>query len=580
MNKETLVCLILLLLSGGIKISAQNLHMDVNEKGKIGYVNETGTVVYPYTLDEAYPFKNGLAKIRKGKKYGFLDQQGNLVGKMEYTAIESASNDRYKVAIGGAMRNGVLLGAQWGYLNKNAEVVVPIKYQYIGIFDDGIAAITVDGKSGFMDSEGKEIIPPVYSYTGLFNAQGFTWVNKGGKPRAGDGLIIGGKFGIIDKKGTELVPVNYAHIGIFDLPYARQNVGDLTGVHTPTSTNISYTAYSRFLVRETTDYFWFSDGNNKPGVISRTGEIIIPEGEFFLSSPPSNGLCVVTYVKKNKGNAAIYNVSEKKTYPLLSSDTIYCGSIKSGVARVYDGHEFYFFNTQGIQIGTGYTFATDFSDGVSVVSSGGKYGIMNTSGQLIVPTDCDSLGHFADGLILAKKNNLYGFFNKNGELAIPFIYNKAFDFSFGLASVMKDGKYGYINATNQSVTPFVWDDLLYNFEQQTPNSWGKKDGKWYAFNTSTNQLLFPKGYTNAGPFYPNGLAYVQVDSLYGAVNPKGEEVLPPLAVSVPILRTAHNYYQNQLPVSRINLARFLIQNSTTRNAYKLADKVADSDWDY
>jgi hypothetical protein len=46
---------------------------------KAGYINCVGEIVIPTTFEEAYPFRNGLASVKKGDRWGAIDSSGDLV---------------------------------------------------------------------------------------------------------------------------------------------------------------------------------------------------------------------------------------------------------------------------------------------------------------------------------------------------------------------------------------------------------------------------------------------------------------------------------------------------------------------
>ena len=95
-----------LLLLGGLLafagLQAQNLRPEANEKGKFGYVDNQGKKVISYKYTEAYPFEEGLAKVKKGDKYGFINPKGDAVGKIKYTLILPFTGNFCRVAGGGS----------------------------------------------------------------------------------------------------------------------------------------------------------------------------------------------------------------------------------------------------------------------------------------------------------------------------------------------------------------------------------------------------------------------------------------------------------------------------------------------
>lgn len=46
---------------------------------KAGYINRYGEVVIPAIFDHAYPFRNGLASVKKSDLWGAIDSRGELV---------------------------------------------------------------------------------------------------------------------------------------------------------------------------------------------------------------------------------------------------------------------------------------------------------------------------------------------------------------------------------------------------------------------------------------------------------------------------------------------------------------------
>ena len=56
---------------------------DQNEKGKYGYLNDDGSVAIKYAYDDATAFVDGRAKVRKGNKWGYIDETGLEVIKIK-----------------------------------------------------------------------------------------------------------------------------------------------------------------------------------------------------------------------------------------------------------------------------------------------------------------------------------------------------------------------------------------------------------------------------------------------------------------------------------------------------------------
>ncbi|MBR5334346.1 MAG: WG repeat-containing protein, partial [Alistipes sp.] len=75
-------------------------------------------------------------------------------------------------------------------IRQTGEVVVPVKYDWIGGFNDGLAKVKLNGKYGLIDKTGKEITPVKYGKIYDFR-EGLA------------GVELNGKYGFIDKTGKE-----------------------------------------------------------------------------------------------------------------------------------------------------------------------------------------------------------------------------------------------------------------------------------------------------------------------------------------------------------------------------------------
>ena len=56
-----------------INVQAQDLKIQVNNKGKVGFVDKNGLEVIKCQYDGAQPFKNGFAIVTKSGKQGIID---------------------------------------------------------------------------------------------------------------------------------------------------------------------------------------------------------------------------------------------------------------------------------------------------------------------------------------------------------------------------------------------------------------------------------------------------------------------------------------------------------------------------
>jgi hypothetical protein len=131
---------------------------------KYGYIDKTGAVVVPFKSEvvpfksEVVPFKSEEAdsiKLRPAKvgaEYGYVDKTGNTVIPPQFSG---ASNFNEGLA-------GVEIGGTWGYIDKTGKIVIPLQFNKVGNFHEGLAGVEIGGIWGYIDKTGKIVVPPEF----------------------------------------------------------------------------------------------------------------------------------------------------------------------------------------------------------------------------------------------------------------------------------------------------------------------------------------------------------------------------------------------------------------------------------
>jgi len=132
----------------------------------IGILTSDNNTVLEYTLDEKqgllsiegkeltppiYEFiynRDGYKPAKKGGKFGYLNQKGELV-------IACQFDDADGFGIEGLA--GVRLNDKAGFINLNGEIVIPIVYDYVDYFRNGKAKVKKDGREFYITPDGKEM---------------------------------------------------------------------------------------------------------------------------------------------------------------------------------------------------------------------------------------------------------------------------------------------------------------------------------------------------------------------------------------------------------------------------------------
>ncbi len=105
-------------------------------------------------------------------------------------------------------------------------------------------------------------------------------------------------------------------------------------------------------------------------------------------------------------------------------------------------------------------------------------GYMDIEGNIVIPQKYYSGGPFHNGMawvqepVTADHEYIYnatyvtggkfGYINNSGELVVPFIYDDVTNFDGKYAAVSKDGKWGLINTKGETVIPFEYEYMAIN----------------------------------------------------------------------------------------------------------------------
>ncbi len=184
----------------------------VRQGAKYGYIDKKQLVI-PFKYDAAEDFSEGLAVVAKRDgntimerlnniKYGYIDPNGTEVIECQF---RSAGN--FKEGL--APVSSEATDFRWGYIDKEGHYVIEAKYFTAREFSDGLAPVTITlGQSGFIDHQGSVVIPPQYSWTYSFS-EGLARVD------------VEGKYGFIDKNGNMVIKPIFTYADDFRDGLAR-----------------------------------------------------------------------------------------------------------------------------------------------------------------------------------------------------------------------------------------------------------------------------------------------------------------------------------------------------------------------
>jgi len=237
----------------------------VKKDNKWGFIDVSGNVVVEPKYGEVYgvypKYINGLCLVKKSdeNKWGFIDKTGNEVIPLKFYSatsfydivaasytpadaknantharwriidrkgeilVDDAGNDHSYQTIVKEGRMGIKRGLGkeggfkilYGFVDVKGKDVIPVKFQEVRDFSEGLAAVKLNDKWGFIDTLGNTVIDFQFTEEPMPFSNGRTFV-KG----------TNYKFGLLDKTGKLLVEPTYKQVFPFNDGVATVSIMD------------------------------------------------------------------------------------------------------------------------------------------------------------------------------------------------------------------------------------------------------------------------------------------------------------------------------------------------------------------
>jgi hypothetical protein len=168
---------------------------------KWGFIDSTGNWAIGPEWDQACDFSEGLAAVcNDHQQYGYINTRGSVEIPVKYSLSITEKTSGLNPTVhnfkeGLAAVNG---GNRFGYIDKSGKIAIDTIYEEAGLFSEGMAPVKFYGKYGYIDRSGK--IRLKFNYIEAYEfSNGLAAVKT---PETN------GKLGFIDIKGN-LVIRNY-----------------------------------------------------------------------------------------------------------------------------------------------------------------------------------------------------------------------------------------------------------------------------------------------------------------------------------------------------------------------------------
>jgi WG containing repeat len=403
-------------------------------------------------------------------------------------------------------------GGLCGAVRRDGSVAVPPRYDWVGTFSDGRAAVRTHGLYGFVDEYGHEIVPPHYRMAGDYRF-GFAQVD------------MDGKSGLIDRDGRLVIEPRYGFVEAIAPDRFRVSEtrlpGEMMGTEVFSGPGAEFREDGGRIVDP-------SDGS-KSRIIDRTDQWIEPP-DIRIFDPDDRSIRIV--LKDNRWGLQ-RNDGSWLVMPQFNAADV----LSDGLARVRVGGRIGFIDRGGrLVIDPIFDEAWAFTPGFArtparrgrfvgaidrtgawvfrieadelhwAVSAGrnggapfgwhfhrhGRWGLLDLDGHVVLDAGFDqTVQRCADGHLVAFKDREWLYFRSDGSPLQP-PEGRIIDASCSSRApyIVKVGdKFGLADSDGKEITPLAFDALV----SATGDIWNAKlDGKWGRIGPDGHWLFEPK----------------------------------------------------------------------------------------
>lgn len=281
-----------------------------------------------------------------------------------------------------------------------------LAYQQIGRFSEGLAPVLQDGRWGYIDTNGTLLLPAIYESE---QAHPFS-----------EGLAYVDSIGFIDWSGEVVLTGDFASALSFSEGLAA----------------VCYTG---------------ADGRALWGYVDRTGAPAT-EAQYVKAGRFCGGMA---FVVPEEGRGHFIDRGLARFSAEIFEDSL---GFHEGLAAVKQDGLWGFLNAEGgMAIPAQFDTAESFSDGLALVSTGADRFYIDTSGRRVLDaSQYDSCGSFSEGMAPVCRDGRYGMVDSGGELVIALEYDAINDFNESYAALQKNGVWELWGKAPFFEIPSIW----------------------------------------------------------------------------------------------------------------------------
>ena len=435
----------------------------ISYSGKLDYSTKKSLPINDIEVRDYTVVMNNRPFMSVGSSSLPVKTLGQLINFIDISTVMAKEVNSERLAI--SYIYPLKVGKKYGYVDKEAQVIINPQYDWAQIFRGNIAIVKIDGKQTCINKYGKIVVEPKYEDMRHY-MNNLIEVKENGK------------WGLIDDLGHLIVEPQYDIISRFK--------GDIAAVKK----------------------------NGKWGYINKAGSVIVEPQFAEVRKHVGEDLVAV---QKN-GQWGFIN-KEGHLIVDLQFDTV--KDFKNGAALVMKMGKWGLINTSGhIIIEPHFDEAAYFSRNVMFAKTNGKWCLVDKSNRISMESQFDAVGDSIEGVALVKKNDKWGTINESGQFITKPIFDSVGSFKDGIAEIKKDGKSGFIDRKGLILVAPQFEDVDYRIVMAKI----KKDGKWGYMNSSGKIIIEPT-FRSMGDFIDGVSHFQRADGSCGYIDNTGQIII-------------------------------------------------------
>jgi hypothetical protein len=361
----------------------------------------------------------------------------------------------------------------YGYMDYSGKIIIPAEYEQLGFFKEGLAFAVKNGLYGYIDKGNRIVIEFEYDLGSDFE-NGRAIVEKSGK------------IGMIDRSGNVIFPIEFMDLGQLSegLVYGAKD-----SLYAYYDNNYNLRIPERFI-----EAYEFSNGIAKVQVgenqafIDRFGSYAVAPG-YPIISFHNDSLLVFS-------DGELEGIMRKNFHIIVPAQFEVIGQLSLDRALVMSNNLIGYIDGKGTVViqpqfeeYPNYLKRAQFHSNLAVIRLKGKFGIIDKSGKVIIPTTYNEIGDISS-LVAYSKGKGWGFIDLNNKVIIQPEFDYAESFKDGMAIVEKMTLQGLINAKKEIIIPIEFTSV----SKLSKDLFIVSNGSKFGVYSSTGEVLVPIGY--------------------------------------------------------------------------------------